>query len=303
MKKNLLYTFRQIENCNMCGSSEDKHIVIGKRLNKSQGIRPNKKKGITTTICRCTISGLIFSNPLPIPVDIQDHYGVLSEEYWEEEYFQKGDNYFVTTIIKAKELLNFKDGMKALDVGAGIGFEMKALKNAGFDSYGIEPSNTFYEKAISIMNISPDKLSLSTIEDANYENNYFDFIVFNAVLEHLYSPSDAIKKALEWLKPNGLILIQVPSSNWLIAKLINWTYKVLMKDYVCNISPMHEPYHLYEFSLNSFKINSSSKNYEIIFHEYAVCQTFMPKIIDIILKPLMKKTNTGMELYVWLKKI
>ena len=48
--------------------------------------------------------------------------------------------------------------MKALDIGAGIGKCMIALENASFDVYGIEPSNPFYERALSRMKIDPSKI-------------------------------------------------------------------------------------------------------------------------------------------------
>jgi len=121
-------------------------------------------------------------------------------------------------------------------------------------------------------------------------------------LEHLYNPSGSIKKALKWLKPGGVIHIEVPSSDWLINKLINLFYKMKLSDYVGNLSPMHEPFHLYEFGLKSFEQHAKQNDYEIAFHEYYVCQTFMPRILDKFIKPYMKRTNTGMQLCVWLRK-
>jgi 2-polyprenyl-3-methyl-5-hydroxy-6-metoxy-1,4-benzoquinol methylase len=199
-------------------------------------------------------------------------------------------------------LLDIKNGLKALDVGAGLGQSMIALNKIGFDSYGFEPSEPFYYRAIEKNNINPDRLKLGMIEDLEYTNNFFDFITFGAVLEHLYDPSSAIIKAIKWLKPNGIIHIEVPSSDWLVSKLINTYFRLIGTDYVTNISPMHPPYHLYEFSLKSFKEHSIMNNYEITFYKYFVCNTHMPKLIDYFIKPYMKMTNTGMQLSIWLRK-
>lgn len=136
----LRYYFDFIDKCNMCGSSTDKHKILGKRLNQSQGKNPEKKIGITTTIVKCTNCGLIYSNPQPVPVDLQDHYGVPPENYWREEYFAINDNYFKVEIERLKSLIDFKNGMKSLDIGAGLGKAMLALSNAGFDAYGFEQS-------------------------------------------------------------------------------------------------------------------------------------------------------------------
>ena len=39
--------------------------------------------------------------------------------------------------------------MTALDIGAGLGKAMLSLENSGFDTFGLEPSIPFHEKAIS----------------------------------------------------------------------------------------------------------------------------------------------------------
>ena len=286
----------------MCGSNSGNHKILGKRLNTSQGRSPGKKVGITVTICRCTDCGLIFSNPQPIPQNLQDHYGFAPESYWDTKYFSIDDNYFKNEITKLKELITFKEGMKSLDIGAGLGKQMIALSKAGFDTYGLEPSSTFYERAITQMNINPENLKNEMVESVEYPSNYFDFISLGVVLEHLYNPSDIIESTLRWLKPNGVIHVEVPSSDWLISKLINLYYKLTFRDYVCNLSPMHIPYHLYEFSLKSFEKNSKNK-YKIAFHEYYVCKTFLPAFTDFLIKPIMRNTNTGMQLCVWLKKL
>jgi ubiquinone/menaquinone biosynthesis C-methylase UbiE len=302
MKKQLKYYFNYIENCNMCGASNSTNKILGKRLNASQGKNPKNKIGITTTIVKCNNCNLIYSNPQPIPFSLQDHYGVPPEDYWKESYFVINEFYFLGEIQRLKSLIDFKVGMKSLDIGAGLGKAMTALANAGFDTYGIEPSKEFYERAISKMGISPERLKLGQIEEINYPQNTFDFISFGAVLEHLYDPSEAIQKAMGWLKANGIIHIEIPSSDWLINKIINLYYKINRSDYVGNLSPMHDPYHLYEFGLKSFKEHSKKYNYDLAFYQYYVGETFMPKIADYLLKPYMKRTNTGMQLCVWLRK-
>ena len=286
----------------MCGSETSTHRILGKRLNRSQGKRPNRKIGITTTVAKCHDCGLIYANPQPVPFDLQDHYGVAPEEYWKESHFQVDRNYFQTELRRIHQLIDFKKGMKSLDVGAGLGKSMIALTEAGFDAYGFEPSRPFYERAISKMRISPDRLKPGMIEDTDYPDNMFDFITFGAVLEHLYDPSASIVKAMRWLKQGGLMHIEVPSSDWLINKLINAFYRLKQTDYVGNISPMHNPYHLYEFGLRSFQEHGKKNDYEVAFHEYYVCATYMPKIADYILKQIMKRTGTGMQLCVWLIK-
>lgn len=199
--------------------------------------------------------------------------------------------------------MEIKPGMKALDVGAGIGKGMLSLNHAGFDTYGFEPSVPFYERAISKMNIDPGKLKQGMIEEVDYPENHFDFITFGAVLEHLYHPAVSLEKAMKWLKPGGIIHAEVPSSGWLIAKIINFYYRVVGTNYVTNTSPMHDPFHLYEFDVKSFQKLGEQAGFKTIFHEYIVCTIRnIPRPLHPIFRKYMEMTDTGLQLTVWLQK-
>lgn len=78
----LKYNYHEISQCSFCGYHVNNSKILGKRLNLSKGRIPRKKIGITTTIMLCKNCGLIFSNPIPIPQQIEDHYGLPAEEYW-----------------------------------------------------------------------------------------------------------------------------------------------------------------------------------------------------------------------------
>lgn len=302
MNKTLQYKFLYIDKCNMCDTPISSHKIIGRRLNLSQGKNPKRKIGIATTICRCKNCNLIYTNPQPIPFDIQDHYSIPPESYWKNETFTISEHYFSKEVETAKELLNFESGMRFLDIGAGLGKAMLVLEKHGFDVYGLEPSKPFYEKAITHMKVNPEKLKYGMVEDIDYPHAYFDFISFGAVLEHLYNPAYCIEKAIQWLKPKGIIHIEVPSSRWLISKIINTYYQLRGTDYVVNLSPMHAPFHLHEFDLPCFIKHGEKVGYTVASHEHYVCETYMPKLLDIFLKPYMKWTKKGMQLCVWLRK-
>jgi SAM-dependent methyltransferase len=302
MQTILHYKFEKVETCEMCGNETAGHKVIGQRLNQSQGLRPREKEGIAVTVKKCTACGLLYPSYLPIPDDIGDHYGVPPEEYWKPSYFQPEPNYFAREIGLLKRLLPYEAGQKTLDIGAGIGKGMVALQNAGYESYGFEPSVPFRDRAISKMGISEERLKLGMIEQVEYDNASFDFITYGAVFEHLYHPAVSLEKAMRWLKPNGFIHIEVPSADHLIPKLINKYYRLRGTNYVTNISPMHDPFHLYEFTLKSFQDLARRMNFEIVHHQYIVgCIYHVPSFLHPPLRKYMARTNTGMQLIVWLR--
>ena len=180
---------------------------------------------------------------------------------------------------------------------------MIALNASGFKAYGIEPSEPFYKKAIEQMNISEEHLTCTSIEKATFPKDYFDFITFGAVLEHLYDPAWAIERAMSWLKPGGVIQIEVPSSDHLMQFFLNVYYRIRGTNYVTDLSPMHSPFHLYAFTRRSFQEHSRRCGYKIA-HSYIDVATIyhVPSILKPLLRFWMKRTDKGQQLTVWLRK-
>ncbi len=297
------YHFKYRHHCNMCGASLDKSKVLGIRLNTSQGLKPKSVFGIGVSVMKCGVCGLHYSNPQPIPHNIEEHYNIDPSEYWAEEYFSGEEHKMTYHEMILKKYLDFKPGMRALDIGTGVGFSMLEMEKIGFDTYGIEPSEKFIKYAIEKNGIKPEKIKLGMIEDSLYEKEYFDFIMLRVVLEHVYDPAKCIEQAMSWLKPNGILHIEVPSSNHLIAKLINLYYKLIGTSYVTNLSPAHSPYHLHEFSAEAFRRHGERANYEVLLVEHYPAQVFFfPKFLHPLFIKIMSHTNSGMQLAVWLKK-
>jgi len=269
--------------------------MLGLRLSTSQGFSPRKAEGIAVPVKQCLACGLIFSDPQPIPRDLSNHYGVPPEDYWGRLVYPP--DYFTRQIDTAKRLISFTPDMAALDIGAGQGFAMKSLMTAGFDTWGLEPSEPFRQHCIDGMGIDPARLQLISLETADYPTESFDFITFGAVLEHLYDPHEGLQRAMRWLKPGGVIHVEVPSSNWLISKVVNAYFRLCGTNYVTNISPMHSPFHLYEFTLSSFC------DFKVVEHWLDVCTpVHCPNALHPLAKWIMKKTGMGMQLTVFLRK-
>lgn len=298
----LSYTFASVDACNMCGALPDQFRLMGLRLNRSQGVSPKRASGIAVSVKKCRRCELIFADPQPMPASLSDHYGT-AEEYWSADYFEDEPGYFAGEIAQAKLLLGFREGMRALDVGAGIGKAMKAMTASGFETYGFEPGEDFRAVAIERTGIPAERIALATVETAEFPPAHFDFISFGAVLEHLQSPSLAIERALTWLKPGGVIQIEVPSSRHLIPRFLNLYYCLRGTNLVTNISPMHSPFHLYEFGLKSFNAHGRRAGYVVAHHATTVCTIYhFPRFMHPLLRWYMERTGTGMQLSVYLRK-
>lgn len=294
------YRFVEMPMCNMCGSRESR--MLGRRLDKHQGPRPTSQRGVTVSIVRCRDCGLIYPDPLPLPLNIGQHYDIEPSEYWTSEISRDATEHFDYEIARFRSLWRGTDEHpRALDIGAGLGKAMKALGDAGFKVMGIEPSSTFHSRAVA-SGISSEQLQLASIEDAALPRYAFDFVNFSAVLEHLYDPAGAIEQALIWTSQGGLIHFEVPSARWLTSRLAHLFYRLQGLDYVPFVSPMHPPYHLYEFTLEAFVAHGRRAGYFIRDHRVHVSSPYLPRPLANAAKLYMQRTGTGMQLEVWLER-
>lgn len=84
-------------------------------------MNPRRAAGIAVSVKKCEECQLIFADPRPKPAVLSDHYGVPSESYWtRSSEWAVPDDYFAEQIARAKQLIGFRPGMTALDIGAGL---------------------------------------------------------------------------------------------------------------------------------------------------------------------------------------
>lgn len=114
---------------------------------------------------------------------------------------------------------------KILDVGCAVGVLAKEMKNNDCEVVGIElddkSADIAQEHCVELVRGNVESIEL---ED-NY-SNYFDFIIFADVLEHLRDPSNVLKRFVKYLKDDGYIIVSLPNiANWRIRlKLLSGNF-------------------------------------------------------------------------------
>ena len=138
------------------------------------------------------------------------------------------------SFVTAKEVMPYHGAGKILDIGCGGGGYLYRLKQWGWDTYGVEPSEIGVKQARTLgLNVAH-----GMVEDAHFESDFFDVIRLSNVVEHLPQPKETFREIQRILKPQGIVYLTVPNTRslvfWLFRK--NW-YALDAPRHVISYSP------------------------------------------------------------------
>jgi 2-polyprenyl-3-methyl-5-hydroxy-6-metoxy-1,4-benzoquinol methylase len=169
-------------------------------------------------LCQCSKCDLIFTNPRPQQVFIQDYYE--SEDYISHQ--NKTNNltnllYKLVRIFTIRQKVAWLNSFNVakgnlLDIGCGTGYFLKAAKKSGWKVTGIEPNKTARKTA------KEKGLKVITDLDKINDKKLYHCISLFHVLEHVHELRKTIKKLIHLLEENGTIMIAVPNHRSLDAQ-------------------------------------------------------------------------------------
>ena len=213
-----------------------------------------------------------------------DHYNLLKcltctlvfvegENYdkkiYEEEYF-RGDavgylDYEKDKLASSKYLMDYLDQItrfsgpnaRIIDLGAATGFFVELAGQSNFHAFGIEPSKFAAEFGISLGR----NVKHGNVETFSKVVKY-DVVTILDVLEHVPNPYDFLNHAREFMKPDSLMIINVPDIGSLFARVSRSRWHAFVV-----------PEHLYFFNRRSISTLLSKLDLRVIeFH--SISKTF-----------------------------
>jgi len=196
------------------------------------------------------------------------------------------DNYYN---LDRKEMLDFIPGKpeKILEAGCGSGNFGAALKEKfNAEITGIELFESAAKEAITKL----DKVICGNLEEKidNAENNYYDLIIFNDVLEHLYDPWAILKKSAEKLAKGGKVVASIPN----IRHLYTMFDIVIKKDFKYTDAGILDKTHLRFFTKKSIIRMFDECGYKIIkIQGTNGMKSFKFKILNILSFGFLKETS------------
>jgi ubiquinone/menaquinone biosynthesis C-methylase UbiE len=169
-------------------------------------------------VVTCTRCDLRYTRPLP---DEED----LAELYPETYYVSNRANWLSADVLRRafeqgvqwrhrQALLRRLPG-RILDVGCGSGNFLAALRSRGWDVYATE----FSDAAVALAESRGITVHRGTVEDAGYPDDHFDVVTMWHVLEHVPAPRETLDELRRVLKPDGLLVVEVPDSASLTFRL------------------------------------------------------------------------------------
>lgn len=189
------------------------------------------------TLKQCSHCGLIFVDPQPSPEELEAHY---PDIYYVNQRHARRDSakhalirivarqYFgygkprrflgiclFPFYFRLSHLPQWRPKGKLLDVGCGVGNRIPTFEKLGWRVEGLEMN----PKAAKSARDKGCKIYVSSLEKANLPAAHFDVVYLNHVFEHLRDPHVALRKIKGTLKPNGELILVVPSANSLAFKL------------------------------------------------------------------------------------
>lgn len=131
---------------------------------------------------------------------------------------------------------------KTLELGCSHGSFVAILRQAGYDASGMEMSPWVVELAKETFDVP---MIVGPLEAIDLPACTFDVVALMDVLEHLPDPVATMRRAIELLKPDGILLIQTPEFRE------EMDYETLVSTNSPFLEQLKADEHLYLFTRNS----------------------------------------------------
>jgi 2-polyprenyl-3-methyl-5-hydroxy-6-metoxy-1,4-benzoquinol methylase len=106
---------------------------------------------------------------------------------------------------------------KLLDIGCAFGYFLMQAREKGWDIHGLERSSYAVDYAKKSFGLD---IQLGTLEKNSYPDNFFQAVTLFDVIEHVSSPTEALRQIHRILAPGGLLVMTTPNESGLLRKLM-----------------------------------------------------------------------------------
>jgi 2-polyprenyl-3-methyl-5-hydroxy-6-metoxy-1,4-benzoquinol methylase len=152
---------------------------------------------------------------------------------WEQKYLKSSfaSRYEILSECLTDVPLN---GTSWLDAGCGTGTLARRLAEQGCEVHAVDAAPEMLRVARELTSRVPVALrinfqQLATIEELPFPADCFDGVLCSSVLEYVADPDICVEELRRVLRPNGILLISVPSARSIVRVLWRMTYACTAK--------------------------------------------------------------------------
>lgn len=127
-----------------------------------------------------------------------------------------------TRVLNRLAQLGLPDHAQVLDVGSAHGWFVRAAVDRGWQAEGLEPDDAIAARSSE----AGVAVRQGFFPDALADDETFDAICFNDVLEHLPDVRAAVAACRHHLRPGGLLSVNIPSTSGAVFTLGRWMERV-----------------------------------------------------------------------------
>lgn len=225
--------------CNICGSNNYSVVFEGKlsgaeggeieKIAKSE-YKSSSKVISNDRIVKCRNCGLEYVNPRLNPEIILKGYS----EGTDEAFVSQAKGRELTFSKSMKLIEKYSKKGKILDIGTAGGSFLHAAKIRGWDVYGVEPNKWLCKWGNKNYGID---IKQGDIFSNKFPSNFFDVVTLWDVLEHVSDPMKVLKECNRILKRGGLLVINYPDIESLVARMMGKKWVFLLRVHIFYFTP------------------------------------------------------------------
>lgn len=240
--------------CNLCGA-DDHDVIYPPRYDAARpdaithSFRSSGDEILVDQLVRCRQCGLQYLNAR------------LRQDLILEGYSVGGDETFISQVAARER--TFAKGLdivervvpqrgRILDIGTAGGSFLGVARRRGWQVAGCEPNRWLSEWGSKHYDLS---IHAGTIFDMELENASFDVVTLWDVLEHTPDPKAVLLECQRVLRSNGLLVVNYPDINSLVARLMGRKWVFLLS------------VHLYYFTLETIQKMLELTGFQMVKHQ------------------------------------
>jgi len=222
--------------CNLCGA-DDYEVVYPPRYEDAQPdaimetFRSSGDEILVDQLVRCRQCSLQYLTPRLKSDVVIDGYS----EGTDEAFISQNTGREIT-FAKSLDLIEgqFPEKGRILDVGTAGGAFLGVAHRRGWEVAGCEPNRWLAEWGSQHYGID---IRAGTIYDMQLPDAHFDVVTLWDVLEHTPDPKKVLDECRRVLKPNGLLIVNYPDIEALIARLMGRRWVFLLSVHLYYFTP------------------------------------------------------------------